>query len=361
MAPAAIKLRWANRRTVGVPSRRLSLFPRLEWSAFRALRQGEPPESVYHRRNASFQRAIPDRWILEASHVVGFDTSSWILADRTRRFNRPFVLDQSIGHPRRKEQVFEEVRRRFPAWAGSVKPKLEAQLALEDKEHESASKIVAASSFSRQTLTDSGVPEGKIGIIPYGVDLAEFCPRAETVGYERPFRFIFVGLVNARKGVPVLLEAWRRMGDTGAELWLVGAVAEEIRSLIPALPGLRLLGPWRHDRLPALFHECDVFVFPSFFEGFGLVILEAMASGLPIIATPATAAPDLINDGLEGLMVPAGEAAMLATAMTRCLDDRNWVAAAGVAARTQAEDFPWSRYGDRWTALLSNLPADAGG
>jgi starch synthase len=353
LIPTSISRRWANRRAPGVPAVRLSTFPGLELRALCSLRRGETAEQVFFRRNEAFQRVILDDWIEDATHVVGFDTSSWLLAGRANDIGRPFFLDQSIGHSRAKEQTYSDVRARYPQWADDMKHKAGELLALEDAEHAKATRIVAASSFSRRTLIDHGIPVEKIAVIPYGVDTVEFRPRVRTAGAKRPMRFLFVGLVNARKGIPLLLEAWREVAKTGAELWLVGPVTDEVRALIPSLPGLRVLGRRPHGELPQLFANCDVFVFPSFFEGFALVLLEAMACGLPIIATDATAAPDLITEGREGFVLAPADLDALAAKMLWFAEDSDRAAILGAAARRQAERFSWANYGDRWMALLS--------
>jgi starch synthase len=101
--------------------------------------------------------------------------------------------------------------------------------------------------------------------------------------------------------------------------------------------------------------EADVFVFPSLFEGFALVILEAMAAGLPVITTPNTAGPDLIEDGKEGLIVPAGDVEALRTAMESLLNNPERARAMGRAAHEKAKEYTWERYGERWEALVREL------
>jgi len=355
LMPAGLRRRWANRRVGGVPAARLRTFPGLEWSALRRLRRGEASETVFADRNGAFQRAIPDRWIDEASHVIGFDTSSWLLAARAKARGKRFILDQSIGHPRAKERVYTELRERHPEWNDVGVVKAAGLLAAEDREHAEATLIVAASTFSRNTLIEAGVAPEKIAINPYGVDAARFNCTARVRPAGRPLRFLFVGLVNARKGVPTLLAAWRALAGRGAELWLVGPISAATRVLIPALPGLRIVGRLPHQELPRIFAECDVFVFPSFFEGFALVLLEALASGLPIVSTTATAAPDLITDGVEGFILEPGDESGLAERMERFIDDPSLAFRMGGAGRKKAEEFSWNAYGERWTHLLLKL------
>jgi glycosyltransferase involved in cell wall biosynthesis len=115
------------------------------------------------------------------------------------------------------------------------------------------------------------------------------------------------------------------------------------------------LGQTPRDALLREMSEADVFVFPSLFEGFALVILEAMAAGLPLITTPNTAGPDLIEHGKEGLIVPAGDANALREAMESLLNDRERARAMGRAAHEKAKEYTWERYGERWEAMLHEL------
>jgi len=87
------------------------------------------------------------------------------------------------------------------------------------------------SSFVRRTLIENGVPSNKITVIPFGVDLKAFHPLPRP-NPSRPLRFVFLGSLGARKGVPLLLQAWRSLPPTTAELWLVGPVSERHARLI---------------------------------------------------------------------------------------------------------------------------------
>jgi glycosyltransferase involved in cell wall biosynthesis len=217
-----------------------------------------------------------------------------------------------------------------------------------------AKKIVVASSFSRSTLVSQGISEDKILINPYGVDLELFHPPASP-RERRPLRFLFLGLISARKGIPLLLEAWERMRLRDAELWLVGPVSERERALIPDLPGLKVLGKHPHQELPNLLRQCDVLVFPSYCEGFAMVILEALASGMPVITTEATAGPDLIQDGVEGRLIPSGDMDALCAAMTDFASAPDKLESNALAARRCAEKFSWDVYGDRWQQILRDF------
>jgi alpha-maltose-1-phosphate synthase len=354
LLPANCRRALANRRLDGVRAKSVRTKPSLEMRAIHRLRAGEDDQRVMFERNRAFQGLIPRREFTSCDAVVGFDTSSWILAERASAMPRPFLLDQSIGHALSYQAMSRSLRRKHPEWVEDFPERFRDLLDAEVKEHRLASKIIAASSFTRRTLIENGVSAEKILVNPYGVDLNAFSPISGRDS-SRPLRFIFLGSVNARKGVPLLLDAWRNLTPSSAELWLVGPLADRNARLIPPLPGLRILGKRPHHALPGLLRQCDVLVLPSYFEGFGLVLLEALAAGLPIIATDSTAAPDLITQGVEGYVIPVGDQDALQTALERFVSSRAELAPMSQAARRCAERYSWNAYGDRWARLLEQV------
>jgi len=352
--PQPVARQLSNRCLQGVPSEKTCFRPFGELRALYQLWAGRDNQRVMYERNAAFQRMIPGEEIANSSAVIGFDTSSWLLAEKTVALGRRFILDQSSGHPLSVQKLMRRLREQFPEWAEDFSPRFPELLRVEELEHRVATRIVVASSFSRRTLIENGVPVEKIVLNPYGVDLAAFVP-VPRPDPSRPLRFIFVGSFSAGKGVPLLLQAWRSLKAPGAELWLAGPHRKRHRRLIPELPGLRVVGKVPHRELPALLRQCDVLVLPSYFEGFGLVLLEALAAGMPIIASDATAAPDLITAGVEGYLVPVGDVDALREAMNRFVDSPNDLASMTQAARLCAERYSWDAYGDRWVDLLHQV------
>ena len=352
--PKRLKRRMENRVLSGVSAKQLRTMPLVERNAMKEIREGRSEQLVFMERNRVFQERIPGSSLQRASAVIGFDTSSWTLAERSRVLGKPFFLDQSTSHPVATQTIMQEVARAYPDWQGTIETRLPEMLVCEEQEYRLAKKIVAASSFSKKTLVTHGVPVEKIVVNPYGVDLHLF--HTPGPGTERrPLRFLFLGTISARKGVPLLVDAWGKMALKEAELWLVGPSKTHERNLIPALPGLRLLGPCPHRELPDLLRQCDVLVFPGYCEGFALVLLEALASGLPIITTEATAGPDLITDGVEGRIIPTGNLDALCEAMQEFARQPNKAQEMSLAARRCAERFSWDSYGDRWRDILQEL------
>ena len=352
--PPSWKRRLANRSLTGVPARAVRLHPWAEGAATIARKAGRPSQCVYHARNRYFQQRIPARDIASCAATIGFDTSGWILAERCRNAAKPFVLDQSTGHPDSKLRIFDRLRERYPAWSGDAEVRLPQVRDAEQVEHTLATRIVAASTFARQTLIDNGVAESKIRVNPYGVDASRFVPQQRRAG--TPLRFCFVGAMSVRKGLAQLLDVWRAIAARDAELWLVGPAADGgVERFIRGHERVVYKGAVPQRELPAIFGQCDVFVFPSFFDGFGLVILEAMACGLPVIATTSSGGPDVIRDGENGWLVPPGDDAALVAAIGRCLANPEQARAMGAHARSTAETFTWQKYGERWDDILREV------
>lgn len=344
----------ANRRVVGVPPAGLHVRPLGEmWAQWR-LRAGADSEQLMHRRNEMFQRRLPDRAFESATAVVGFDTASWIVAQRTTDRSLPFILDQSIAHPDAGAAARKLAQQRHPEWNHAPSASREAARESEQIEHRLARRIVAATSYTARTLVEHGIAPERVSVNPYGVDLERFqvCPREPG----RPLRFLFAGSIGARKGVPLLVEAWRRLAGVGIELWIVGSSTPAALERIPPLPGLQVFGPIPQRELALRMQQCDVFVLPSYFEGFGLVLLEAMASGLPIIATTATAGPDLVTEGVNGWVFEPGDQEQLTNTMNECVErGPQQISEMGRQARAAAERFTWTAYGDRWMQLLRQV------
>jgi colanic acid/amylovoran biosynthesis glycosyltransferase len=181
----------------------------------------------------------------------------------------------------------------------------------------------------------------KVVALPLGVDPDAFSPRtnpARAAG--EPFRLISVGRLSTPKGFPVLIEAVALLRARGrnVELTLVGEGPE--RATIEPLIArrslgdcVRLAGACNHDRVADYYQASDAFVLSSFLEGVPVVLMEAMAMELPCVATWITGIPEIIESGVDGLLVPPASAGAIADAVERLIDDPQHARQLGVAAR----------------------------
>jgi glycosyltransferase involved in cell wall biosynthesis len=353
VVPQAWERRLRKRRVVGVQSRLLHARPLNELAAHWRLRHGGNAQEVWQRRGERFQHSIPERALRAASAVIAFDTSAWILAERCAAHGVPLLLDQTTPHPDAKLPIYRQLRKRYPEWDDWSELRRPVVRQAEEVEHQRATLIVAGSTFVQNSLISHGVPQSRIRVNAYGVDTNEFRPNGQRA--DQPMRFIYAGAIRGRKGMPLLIEAWRQLRPRGAELWIVGAASSATQHLIPDLPGLRVLGAMPREQLATTLRECDVFVFPSFFEGLALVVLEALASGLPVIATTTSGAADVITAGQDGFLIDPGNVAALVELMNACLEQPAMVREMAQKARVTAERFTWSAYGDRWMQILADV------
>jgi colanic acid/amylovoran biosynthesis glycosyltransferase len=181
----------------------------------------------------------------------------------------------------------------------------------------------------------------KVVALPLGVDPDAFPPRkirARAAG--EPFRLISVGRLSAPKGFPVLIEAVALLRARGrnVELTLVGEGPERA-TLEPLIASrglgncVRLAGACNHDRVADYYQASDAFVLSSFLEGVPVVLMEAMAMELPCVATWITGIPEIIESGVDGLLVPPASAGAIADAVERLDEDPERGRQLGVAAR----------------------------
>ena len=196
------------------------------------------------------------------------------------------IYDLPIGHWRAAQQIYREEMELQPDWAETLTGLSDSdeKLARKEEELKLAERVVVASSFTEQTLRGANFTAA-VSVIPYG---APAVSQSEIVPRFGPLRVLFAGSLGQRKGLSYLLQAVESIGRDKVELTLLGR--KTALNCVPLEAAVR-----RHRWIPTLPHQevlremqrHDVLVLPSLFEGFGLVILEAMAQGLVVIATAA--------------------------------------------------------------------------
>jgi glycosyltransferase involved in cell wall biosynthesis len=171
-------------------------------------------------------------------------------------------------------------------------------------------------------------------------------------------RFLFIGWFSARKGIYDLIEAWKRarLFESGCQLMLAGGTRDDLTCWQSELPeGLVFKGRVAHADVPALYRSADVFVFPSLFEGSARVILEAAASGLPVITTRAACDEHWVIDGQSGFRVSAADPDLLANKMSELAGNPVMRTEMGRRASEIGARYSWTAYGDRCAALCEKL------
>jgi glycosyltransferase involved in cell wall biosynthesis len=265
------------------------------------------------------------------------------------------IYDLPIGYWRVGQQIFAEEAEREPEWAPTLTGTLDSaeKLARKDGELLLATRVIVASTFTKQTLADSPC-RAKIEIVPYGA------PRAissETAPSSGKLRVLFAGSLGQRKGLSYLLAAVEKL-QGAVDLTLLGR--KTINGCAPldaAVKRYRWLPSLSHAAVLREMHSHDVLVLPSLFEGFGLVILEAMAQGIPVITTSHTAGPDIIENEVDGFIVPIRSANAIADKLDLVAGDRDRLRSMKSAAKHKAEAHGWDGYRQRLVEVAREVMA----
>jgi glycosyltransferase involved in cell wall biosynthesis len=210
------------------------------------------------------------------------------------------------------------------------------------EEYDLADLLLVLSEKASETFLVQGFSNEKLFYLPRGVDVDRFTP-----GLRPPnFRAVFSGALIERKGVHHLLEAWHRLDLKDAELWLVGAVHDEMKPFLEkfAHPSVKVIGfaqePEKYLR------AATIHVFPSQCEGSAKVTYEAAACGLPQVTTRE--AGDVVEDGVQGIIVPPADVEALAAAIQQLYDHPEIVERMSLAARERVvENFTWDHFRSR--------------
>ncbi|MGE5637041.1 MAG: lysylphosphatidylglycerol synthase domain-containing protein [Nocardioidaceae bacterium] len=184
---------------------------------------------------------------------------------------------------------------------------------------------------------------GRYRVVPNGVDLAAARP-AHDARRDRQLALLFVGRAEERKGLPVLLRAFEALRGAGvpARLTVAGATPEEVEPLLLEPDGVEVAGRVPEEEKWRLLGEADVLCAPSLGgESFGMVLTEAFASATPVVASDIAGYRDVVRDGVDGQLVPPGDAIELGEALGALALDPERRARMSTAARSRAERFAW--------------------
>jgi phosphatidylinositol alpha-mannosyltransferase len=187
---------------------------------------------------------------------------------------------------------------------------------------------------------------GRYRVVPNGVHVDETLTAApaEAITADRPLRIAFVGQAVERKGLPVLLRAFEALREhVPVELTIVGATEDEVEPLLlDGREGVTVLGKVDDATKTSVLREADVLAAPSLGgESFGMVLTEAFAAGTPVVASDIAGYRDVVRDGVDGVLVPRGDAAALGEALRALALDHERRAAMGAAALESAKDYAW--------------------
>lgn len=252
-----------------------------------------------------------------------------IMGNEYEKWNIPVALRKSL----------------FPL---KMQERMETEIALADQ-------INVLSSFAASSFAKHDMGKKTISITEPGIDHNFYSPGEEKI--RGKLIVLYAGRLELLKGIPYLIEAFKSLKTNFAELWLAGPVSEEIKPFLKNIPSsIKVLGSKEKIELLALYRKAHILVLPSVQESFGLVMLEAMGCGLPVIATAQTGAPDILTEGKDGFIIPDVSSFELAGKISHFLENPLLNLDMGKSARERIIDrYTLSQYSQRFLNTLGNF------
>ena len=302
-----------------------------------------------------------DRWVarglrrsrrIELDAVIACEISALATFRQARRRGIRTLLDAPSIHHAAQDRLH----------GTTDPPRLHRRIvALKEVEIALADAILTVSELARRTYVEAGVPPEKVHAVPLGADLELFSPGEQQAGVD--FTFLFSGATIHRKGFDLLLAAFDRVraGNPAARLRLAGPRGDSAHLLDRrgsdgrGSDGIDLLGAIPQPELAAELRRADLLVLPSRNDSYGMVVAEALASGLPVLVTEMVGAKDLVTEGRTGWIVPVDDVAALAGRMDWCARHPDGVRAMRADCRRAAESATWPAYHQRFVDLLEEI------
>lgn len=302
-----------------------------------------------------------DRWVSKkirqhTSFIHVYEHAALTSLKVSKARNILSIYEQPSQHHHYFTEVVAEQLKQYPELGSDEiallhNEKAERRNLRRDEELDLAAYILCNSSFTRKTLIKAGIAENKILTIPYGF------PETFYIKIEKgkKIRFLYAGNMSLRKGIHLLLQSWKALNTQNAELYLVG------KNQLPDffwqdLPENII----RVNNLPQeeyfkVLAGADIFVMPTLADGFGMVISEAMAMGIPVLTTTASAGPDIIKHEEDGLLIPSNDIEALKSMIEWCMNNKEQLHLMGAKAIEKAKIYPWSAYRKSLSDTVSKL------
>lgn len=313
-------------------------------------------DAVYRDLDRRVASALPFHAARGATAVYAYEDGAKFSFRMAKELGLQCLYDLPVGYWGAGKMVFEREKERWPDWIATLTGLRDsaAKLMNKDEEIRLADRIFVASQFTASTLRHYPGDLPPVHIVPYGFPPALKVRDYSSSNNNRALKLLFVGGLTQRKGIAYLFKAVEAL-KPHVTLTVVGSKPhQDCPALNKALAKHRWIPGMSHADVLRLMQCHDVLLFPSLFEGFGLVITEAMSQGTPVITTNRTAGPDLITHGNDGWIIEAGSSESIQESIESILGNRRLVAECGHEAMETARQRPWSVYGRELADAILN-------
>ncbi len=348
--PSHYRQKYEGRRLVGVPPHKVKRIRLPE-----VIQRGLPTTHLVSGVRATWANnhlfdLMARKYVMNCDSLHFVSSVGLHSARRAKARGAIIICDVRQEHPRYQERILREESERTGI-ALEVESKICEPKVLQ--EFELADYFVVPSSYAKSTFVREGFDEERIFVVPYGVDLKQFhrIDKADDV-----FRVVYVGRITLRKGIHYLLQAFKELNLPKAELLLIGEIDSPLEPLmnehkewfkhIPSVPKIEL---------HRYYSNSSVFVLPSLADSFALVVLEAMACGLPVIISENTGAQEALNENQKDYVVPIRDVEALKQKMLYLYENEDECRELGIASMRRAGEVTWNAYEQRTVEMYNHI------
>jgi glycosyltransferase involved in cell wall biosynthesis len=336
----------------GVPKKKISCLILKEFCERISLR------IAYLKRLSSIDYYMSSLFDLQVSGLirpcdifVGWSAFSLFTIRKIRQsFPAKVILERSSAHIEKQRDILLEESMRLGVKLSIPNKRIVGK---ELEEYRRSDYISVPSKFVKEAFLNKGFPEEKLIQAPLGVDTQAFRPIPKN---DNKFRRICVG-ISVIKGIHYILQAINELKIKDLEVWLIGRVSDEIRCFLKKYSGnFKYLGGIPQRELYKYYSQGSVSILFSLEDGFGMVVLEAMACGLPVICSTNAGAKDAITEGIDGFIVPIRDTETLKEKITYLYQHPHICQEMGQQARLKVvSNLTWEDYGARISTAYLNL------
>jgi glycosyltransferase involved in cell wall biosynthesis len=282
--------------------------------------------------------------------VIGYEESCLATFREAKKLGITTVLDLAQIHYREITNISNQ----YPAFKEIYKNILLREKINQIKEEELrlADHIICLSEWAKESLVKNNIPLHKIHVANLGFDPDKFkAKESYTIGEK--LKILFVGTLTKRKGIDLLLKISDELSHM-VELTLVGPLADAKELINAQKESFTIHRSVNHDQLSRLYRDSDLFVFPSYVDSWAMVVIEAMASGLPVIVSGNTGAKDAVKNN-SGFVIPAGDFKSLKEKISFMYNNRNLLEEMGKNARKESLDYTWNSYHFKINKIIDDI------
>lgn len=360
------KQRANNRRTTLIPKNKITQFCELRGIIVLAILRIDKSRKLYNLYNNHVTKAFGKKVAHYAikhdvDAVICYDTSAMYCFDILKKKAPSIIriIDNAAMNRYGLCKLYQELDRKYNILIDKTGFKSylidEKEAMIYKKEAFLANYHIAASNFSKQTITQLGIPSNQVFVIPYGVDASKI--KSKNV-YTKAgkLKVLYVGEISPQKGIYALLDSAEYFSGV-VEFHIVGSGYEKLstENQMKIKKLTKYHGYLLQEELFKLYSECDVFLFPSLGDGFGFVVIEAMAAGLPVVCSSNSVGKDAVTEYEDGFVFQAGNTEEMNQWIKYFINNRNEVERMGRKAAEKAKHFSWVEYDQQIESFLGEV------